>query len=628
MSEPDNSLIADFNARRSEEAFAALVRQHVNLVFATAMRQVGDAGAAEEITQNVFVALAQAAGKLGSHPTIAGWLHQTALNKSREWLRSELRRRKREQVAVNLDLARAEGDSVWSPLVPLLDEALLELREPDRQAVILHYLEGRTFQEVGSALGVGEDAARKRVNRCLDQLTHFFRRRGFAPPALAAGTPLFALSSHAAPAGLAASATTAGLAAAHSAASASTLTLIKGALKIMAWTKAKTAVVTGVVVLFTAGTATVVVEKVAHANSLRQRLPDGSVLAINQISYGDKHDIVVGKKTNHWSSPGHEELIVELKLSGKLAGNNPLVKTAFYRQFRGVLHGERGIEYVQEIYPDRLTKTGGDYFGQIQTEIVPRDSRELWLRIEEAETNRPYGNWKTIAQFNFPNPAPASNNNWMASATPVSNTVDGMNFVLKEVILKTNLADPRDIWNHKTSIPTEVWANGVQLTNWAPVYIAAADASGNHVSYFQTHRSLDPRYMWKLDMDFEPQSNFTAENMATVNLPRAGSKISTEVMGQPVTITWDGTWIDADMPTNRPDLALKFVSATDAQGNEMLNPSASWSQYRFREGDFMVRQDGVMSMVDVRPTKLTFAVVPNIHTTFYVQPRLAVEKAK
>ena len=256
MPEPDNSLIAEFNARRSEEAFAALVRQHVNLVFATALRQVGDAGAAEEITQNVFVALALAAGKLGSHPTIAGWLHQTALNKSREWLRSELRRRRREQVAVTLDLARAEGDSVWSSLVPLLDEALLELREPDRQAVILHFLEGQTFHEVGSALGVGEDTARKRVNRCLDQLTHFFRRRGFAVPTLAAGAPIFALSSHAAPAGLVASVTTAGLAA-HSAVSTSTLTLIKGALKIMAWTKAKTAiVVAGTCVLLAGGVST------------------------------------------------------------------------------------------------------------------------------------------------------------------------------------------------------------------------------------------------------------------------------------------------------------------------------------------------------------------------------------
>lgn len=177
MPERDDLLISEFSAQRSERAFGALVRQHVHLVFATALRQVADAGAAEEITQDVFVALAQSAGKLKPHPTIAGWLHQTALNKSREWLRSELRRRKREQVSVNLALAAAEGDSVWASLIPLLDEALLELCEPDRLAVILHFMESRTFREVGSTLGVGEDAARKRVNHCLDQFGFPFLSR-------------------------------------------------------------------------------------------------------------------------------------------------------------------------------------------------------------------------------------------------------------------------------------------------------------------------------------------------------------------------------------------------------------------------------------------------------------------
>jgi uncharacterized protein (TIGR03435 family) len=230
---------------------------------------VGDAGAAEEITQNVFVALAQAAGKLGSHPTLAGWLHQTALNKSREWLRAELRRRRREQVAVDSDLARAEGDSIWTPLVPMLDEALLKLSESDRQAIVLHYLEGRTFNEVGRLLGLGEDAARKRVNRCLDQLTAFFRQSGFAVPALTAGTPLFALSSPAAPAGLAATATMAGLATVPAATSTSTLTLLKGALKIMAWTKAKTVIVTGVVLLAAAGTTTLTLKEIQLHRSWR-----------------------------------------------------------------------------------------------------------------------------------------------------------------------------------------------------------------------------------------------------------------------------------------------------------------------------------------------------------------------
>ncbi len=268
MSEQDKQWIAEFDARRSEEAFAALVRHHVNLVFGTAFRQVGDRSAAEEITQNVFVALAQSSGKLRSHPTIAGWLHQTTLNKSRDWLRSELRRRNREQVAVSQELAGAEGDSVWSALVPMLDEALLRLRDPDRSAVIMHFMEGQTFREVGSALGVGEDAARKRVSRSLDQLTQFFRSRGFATPSLTAGAPLFALSAHAAPTGLAASATSAALSAAHSAASISIF--IKGALKIMAWTKTKTGLVAGACALLTASIATVVVlrEPIQHSIAL------------------------------------------------------------------------------------------------------------------------------------------------------------------------------------------------------------------------------------------------------------------------------------------------------------------------------------------------------------------------
>lgn len=270
MSDQDHLLIAEFNAQRSEAAFAALVQQHVNLVFATAWRQVGERGAAEEITQSVFLALAQSAGKLGSHPTIAGWLYQTTLNKSRKRLRSDLRRQRREQVAVNLALAGAEGESVWSALVPLLDEALLELREPDRLAVILHFMEGRTFQEVGSALGISEDAARKRTNRCLDHLTQFFSRHGFGTPALA-GAPLFLHSSPAAPAGLAKIITAAAMI--KGAASSSTLTLIKGALKFMAWTKAKTAAVASLGILLIAGTTVTVKEIQEHKTYSWQNLP-------------------------------------------------------------------------------------------------------------------------------------------------------------------------------------------------------------------------------------------------------------------------------------------------------------------------------------------------------------------
>ena len=51
--------------------------------------------------------------------------------------------------------------------MPILDEGLLNLKETDRQAIVLRFLEDHSLREVGSALGVEEDAARKRVSRAL-----------------------------------------------------------------------------------------------------------------------------------------------------------------------------------------------------------------------------------------------------------------------------------------------------------------------------------------------------------------------------------------------------------------------------------------------------------------------------
>jgi RNA polymerase sigma factor (sigma-70 family) len=173
-------LLAEFRVNQSEDAFSALVRRHVDLVYATAVRQVGDAGLAEEITQDVFVVLARKARSLGQHKTIAGWLYQTTLHRVRQRLRAELRRQRRDEIAAELKADAASGQSVWEPLVPLLDEGLEAMEDKDRTALLLHCLEGRPFREVGEALGMGEDAVRKRVNRALEKLTDFFRRRGFA----------------------------------------------------------------------------------------------------------------------------------------------------------------------------------------------------------------------------------------------------------------------------------------------------------------------------------------------------------------------------------------------------------------------------------------------------------------
>ena len=94
-----------------------------------------------------------------------------------------------------------------------------------------------------------------RVNRALEKLRKFFKKRGVMLSATVIATAVSANSVQAAPVGLAA--TISAAAVKSSAVAASTLTLMKGALKIMAWTKMKTAIASGVVVLLAAGTTTV-----------------------------------------------------------------------------------------------------------------------------------------------------------------------------------------------------------------------------------------------------------------------------------------------------------------------------------------------------------------------------------
>jgi len=62
----DQRLLRDYAARRSEAAFAELVRRHVDFVYSAAVRMVRDAHLAEDVTQGVFVALAQNARQLTS----------------------------------------------------------------------------------------------------------------------------------------------------------------------------------------------------------------------------------------------------------------------------------------------------------------------------------------------------------------------------------------------------------------------------------------------------------------------------------------------------------------------------------------------------------------------------------
>jgi RNA polymerase sigma factor (sigma-70 family) len=208
----DHELLADFARTGAESAFAALVTRHVNLVYSAAKRFAADDSLAADITQAVFILLARKAGGISSKTILTGWLYQTARLTAANALKEKIRRQNREHEAfMQSTLTQNETDDAWKQIAPVLDDAMGNLREADRDAVLLRYFENKPLAEVGAALGVSEDAARVRVNRALEKLRATLTKSGVTLGVTAITGAVTANAIQAAPVALATSITTAAL---------------------------------------------------------------------------------------------------------------------------------------------------------------------------------------------------------------------------------------------------------------------------------------------------------------------------------------------------------------------------------------------------------------------------------
>jgi RNA polymerase sigma factor (sigma-70 family) len=256
MEGEDSELLREYVANKSEPAFRALVERHVDMVYATALRQVQEAHLAEEATQAVFIALAQKAPTLSSATILAGWLFRAAQFAGAKAQRTEARRKHWEHQAAQMEPHTSDGESAWEQIAPHLNDALNQLKEPDRDALILRFFDRKSIAQVGSALGTTESATRMRIARALEQLRGIFQARGIALPIALLTAALSVPATHAAPVGLAATIATSALL------QQTTIPLLtKGTLLLMTTSKTKLALtgVAAITVLLLSSGATALV---------------------------------------------------------------------------------------------------------------------------------------------------------------------------------------------------------------------------------------------------------------------------------------------------------------------------------------------------------------------------------
>ncbi|HEV7299337.1 MAG TPA: sigma-70 family RNA polymerase sigma factor [Tepidisphaeraceae bacterium] len=200
ISQRDNwELLQAYVRDRDQAAFARLVSGHIDLVYSAALRQVRDRHLAEEVTQAVFVLLAQKAHSLGAGVILSAYLLKAAYYMSKNTLKYENRRRKYERKAAEMSVRSLAVGDVASTMSDLLDEGMNQLNDRERAAIVLRFFEQRSLAEAGAAMGVSEDAAAMRVSRAIGKLRQFFQSRKLTLNATEAGTLMMAIAVRNAP---------------------------------------------------------------------------------------------------------------------------------------------------------------------------------------------------------------------------------------------------------------------------------------------------------------------------------------------------------------------------------------------------------------------------------------------
>jgi RNA polymerase sigma-70 factor (ECF subfamily) len=201
----DEALIQNFRQTQDPAYFKSVVRRYESRIYSAVLRILGNAEEAEEVVQDTFLKLHQNIAKFRSHSSFAAWIFRIAHNSCMDRMRIRQRRRVFQfwsfdpQSITEHDEAD-EGRVIVQIADPgpnpqevldaseqeaLIDRSLRALPESQRTVVVLHDIEGFSYQEIAEIIGSNIGTVRSRLHygrsKLKELLENYFEPTDIAP---------------------------------------------------------------------------------------------------------------------------------------------------------------------------------------------------------------------------------------------------------------------------------------------------------------------------------------------------------------------------------------------------------------------------------------------------------------
>lgn len=175
------------------ESFNQLITRWERPIYALAYRVIGREEDARDVVQDTFLRAYRALPGFKGQAKFSSWLYRIALNLCRDWIRRQ-RRAPVTQIPEDVDPSElaAESEPAESiedlvarrELSSIVEQAMTELSEEQRTAIILKEYHGMTFQEIADLQGCPLSTVKTRLYQGLSQLRRQLERDGHMMPEL------------------------------------------------------------------------------------------------------------------------------------------------------------------------------------------------------------------------------------------------------------------------------------------------------------------------------------------------------------------------------------------------------------------------------------------------------------